>query len=85
MSRMMMTTTTTTTTAMMMMMMMTTMLMMMMMSMLTSRSWNESTVELFLDELAELDPAKVAPELKKGNINLTILIMIQDENRSLPR
>ena len=48
-----------------MMIMMTTMIMMMMMrSMLTSRSGKESTVELFLDELAELEPAKVAPELK---------------------
>ena len=36
--------------------------------MLTSRSWKESTVELFLDELAELDPAKVAPELKITNL-----------------
>ena len=30
----------------------------------TSRSGKESTVELFLDELAELEPAKVAPELE---------------------
>ena len=40
------------------------MIMMMMRSMLTSRSGKESTVELFLDELAELEPAKVAPELR---------------------
>ena len=30
----------------------------------TSRSGKESTVELFLDELAELELAKVAPELE---------------------
>ena len=30
----------------------------------TSRSGKESTVELFLDEFAELELAKVAPELK---------------------
>ena len=34
---------------------------------LTSRSGKESTVEFFLDELAEVEPAKVAPELLSIN------------------
>ena len=34
---------------------------------LTSRSGKESAVEFFLDELAEVEPAKVAPELLSIN------------------
>ena len=34
---------------------------------LTSRSGKESVVEFFLDELAEVEPAKVAPELLSSN------------------
>ena len=34
---------------------------------LTSRSGKESTEEFFLDELAEVEPAKVAPELLSIN------------------
>ena len=34
---------------------------------LTSRSGKESAVEFFLDELAEVEPAKVAPELLSSN------------------
>ena len=42
----------------------------------TSRSWKESTVELFLEEVAELEPAKVAPELKMLNVMIMIIVMI---------
>ena len=42
----------------------------------TSRSWKESTVELFLEEVAELEPAKVAPELNMLNVIIMIIVMI---------
>ena len=51
-------------------------------AMSTSRSGKESTVEFFLDELAELELARVAPELKiidiAGENGATVMIVVKN-------
>ena len=51
-------------------------------AMSTSRSGKESTVEFFLDELAELELARVAPELKiidiAGENGATVMMVVKN-------
>ena len=55
---------------------------MMLMILFTSRSGKESTVEFFLDELAELELARVAPELKiidiAGENGATVMMVVKN-------